>query len=103
MELPQSSNVFGQSKGPLSKAEIAEAFSRSGWECRKCAWHDHEIRNDYSELVIDGEDHDNLIHGVVSDPQINIPHISRILTDLGLQWSFEIQDLSGDQVAYFSS
>ena len=96
-------NAYGQSTGRKTKLEIALAFESAGWRQRMCAWDEWEIANDYSELPIEGDEFDNLINGWIMDPDEKTPLIGGILTNLGMEWSFEIYDANKELVSYHSN
>lgn len=72
-------NIYGNIKG-LSKSEIASLFERNGWYKRKCSWTDYEIQNNWSELVIEGDDFDCLINGILDYSIERIDIIKEILS-----------------------
>lgn len=87
--LPESSIVYGIIYSNLSKEEIAKRFEKIGWKICKAAWFDWEIINDYSELIIEGDD-EILIHGPL-DPDFFYALVNK-MKEIELQFSLELYD-----------
>lgn len=87
--LPESTNVYGVIYSTLSKNEIANRFGQLDWRVSKSSWFDWEITNDYSELIIEG-DEEILIHGAVSPGSFTL--LVNTMKEIGLQFSVELYD-----------
>ena len=87
--IPNGTNVYGIIFSSLSKEEITRKFSTSGWETWKATWVDWEITNEFSELIIEG-DNEILIHGPVSPDYFNT--LTEKMKEMGLKFSMELYD-----------
>ena len=87
--IPNGTNVYGIIFSSLSKEEIARKFSTSGWVIWKASWVDWEITNEFSELIIEG-DNEILIHGPVSPDYFNT--LTEKMKEMGLKFSMELYD-----------
>jgi hypothetical protein len=94
--LPESSNVYGIIYSTYSKEEIVNRISKAGWNVNKASWFDWELTNDFSELIIDG-DEEILIHGCVSTDYFNT--LANILKEIELQFSLELYDEKGNLIS----
>jgi hypothetical protein len=63
--IPDKPNFFSTIGVGFTRQQIAELYREAGWQVRKCGWTDYEIKNDYAELILEGES-PVLLHGSVS-------------------------------------
>lgn len=87
--IPDGSNVFGIIHSPDLKEEVVKKFEAYGWMSWKAGWVDWEIKNDYSEFVIEG-DKEILIHGPVATDHFDI--LIEKMKEMGLIFSMEFYD-----------
>jgi hypothetical protein len=81
-------NLYGTFNG--NKNEIANEFEKNGWKKRKCTWVDYEIKNEWSEIIIEGNEPDCLLNGYFKDIESHLDDIIRILSKSTSNWSLEI-------------
>lgn len=96
-QLPESSNFFSSVHHGLTKAEVVALFQRAGWKVRKCSWTDYEVTCEWAELVIEA-DNPVLVHGLVANPQENVPRIAGLFDASGASYSAEWYNDSGTLV-----
>ncbi|MEZ0276738.1 MAG: hypothetical protein ACAH88_17655 [Roseimicrobium sp.] len=101
LSFPDSSNFFASLFTTLEKKEIAEKFASQGWSARKASWYDYEVRCEWAELVVDGEQ-PILFHGLVANPDKNVDRILQMLRDEGIAYSGEYYDEAGVLVKEYS-
>jgi hypothetical protein len=94
--VPESSNVYGVIYSNHSKEEIAKKIGKAGWNIRKVSWFDWELINDFSELIIDG-DEEILIHGSVFPDHFDT--FANKMKEIELQFSLELYDEKGNLIS----
>ncbi len=94
--LPESSNVYGVIYSSYSKEKIAKKIGEAGWNVSKASWFDWELINDFSELIIDGNE-EVLIHGCVSTNYFNT--LANKMKETELQFSLELYDEKGNLIS----
>ena len=90
-ELPERNNFYA-SFARANKGKIAEVFSSNGWLLRKSSWTDFELRNNWSELVLEGEEKEPLMNGIFIYNETNINKLNETLTMLEGQFVYEFYD-----------
>lgn len=83
-------NIYGLFQG--EKKKVVDAFSTKGWEPRKSSWTDYELRNDWSEIEISGDEPDCLFNASVNNIDEDIDKIADVFNSIGLTWSLEVYD-----------
>lgn len=68
--LPEGNNFYASFSG-ISRVTIKEAFIKNGWNWSKAGWTDYELTNEWSELILQGEEHSPLLSGTVIYNAIN--------------------------------
>ena len=87
--IPIGTNVYGVIYSSNSKEEIVKKFGAHCWQISKASWFDWEKTNDFSELIIDG-DNEILIHGPVSPDHFN--SLTEKMKEMKLSFSLELYD-----------
>lgn len=64
--IPDKPNFFSTIGVGFTRQQIADLYREAGWQVRKCAWTDFEIKSDWAELILEGES-PVLLHGAVLD------------------------------------
>jgi hypothetical protein len=86
----------------LSKDAIAALYGMRGWQVRKCAWTDYEVRCGWAELVIDAES-PVLMHGLVADVLAHMDEILEPLRTASIPFVAECYDMDMTLLKEFSS
>lgn len=73
----------------LKKSAVAELFNKKGWFCRKCTWDDYELKNEFSDFVIEGDD-EILMNGIINKYDEGISKIIEVLESNYIQYSIEV-------------
>jgi hypothetical protein len=87
--IPNGTNMYGIIYSSSSKEEIAKKFGAHGWWVTKASWVDWEITNDFSDLIIEGDD-EILIHGLVSPEHFR--KLIEKMKEMELSFSLELYD-----------
>ncbi len=90
-KMPSESNFFSIIKGATSD-EVSDVFQKQGWTVRKSSFTDFEFQNSWSELVLESDKGDLLLHGLVAHHPDNVSVIKQLLADLKCVYRFEFYD-----------
>jgi len=88
---PERNNFYAFFIG-IDKARVAEVFSNNGWRLRKCSWTDFELENDWSVLILEGEEKQPLMNGMVMYDKTNTDKLDAALAVLEGQFAYEFYD-----------
>ena len=78
-----------------AQREIAELLKKSGWEIRKCTWHDYEATRDDYEIIIEKNSKGLiLVHGTVDESSFD----EIKLTFLDNKLNFEMELYRADEL-----
>ncbi len=86
----------------LGKETIALLYNERGWDVRKCAWADYEVKCSWAELVIEGES-PILMHGVVADVLRRVEEVLDPLREAGISFTGECYDTDKTLLKEFRS
>jgi hypothetical protein len=89
--LPDDTNFYA-SFYAINKNTIKDVFIKNGWLCRKASWIDYELINDWSELILEGEENKPLLHGPVVLSQTNIQLLDKAFQSLSGGYVYEFYD-----------
>jgi hypothetical protein len=95
-KIPNQSNLCGTIFSVESKKALADIFGANGWHIRKSTWTDYEVRTDWSEIIIEDEEHSPLIHGAI-DPTM-FDNFRQFLDSCRVKYSLELYDDKGTLV-----
>jgi hypothetical protein len=90
-ELPKQNNFYSSFRG-VSKVKVKEVLEKNGWSSRNCSWTDYELTNDWSELVLEGDDEEPLLNGAVVYIDKSIETLDKIFKTLGGYFIYEFND-----------
>jgi hypothetical protein len=79
--LPEKNNFYAFFMC-VDKARVAEVFSSNGWQLRKSSWTDFELTNDWSELILEGEEKEPLMNDAIIYDKVNIDKLDAVLITL---------------------
>ena len=90
-EIPEQNNFYASFKG-VSKGTVKEVLEKNGWTSRNCSWTDYELTNNWSELVLEGDDGEPLLNGAVVYVDKSIEILDEIFKTLGGYFAYEFYD-----------
>lgn len=90
-KMPEKNNFYA-SFNNITKIGIKEILEKHGWASRKASWTDFELANSWSELILEGDDNEALLNGMIAFHQNNIAFIDKIFNDLSIQYKYEFYD-----------
>ena len=90
-EIPEQNNFYASFRG-VSKGTVKEALEKNGWSSRNCSWTDYELTNNWSELVLEGDDGEPLLNGEVVYVDKSIEILDEIFKTLGGYFVYEFYD-----------
>ncbi|SDS98830.1 hypothetical protein SAMN05216271_3284 [Halopseudomonas sabulinigri] len=86
----------------LKKSAVAELFNNKGWTCRKCAWDDYELKNEFSDFVIEGND-EILMNGIINKYDESMSKIIEVLESNYIQYSIEVYGDDGALLRFYEN
>ena len=89
------SNLYGLIFGKITKQSVAQKFKENGWEIRKSGFNEYEIKSEWSELNLEGEN-EILINGDIDFE--NFDKLEKLFSKLDLKYSLEIYDNQGELI-----
>jgi hypothetical protein len=92
-QFPERNNFY-VSFIKVDKARVAEVFSSNGWLLRKSSWTDFELKNDWSELTLEGEEKEPLMNGIAIFDIVNVDKLDATLAMLEGHFVYEFYDES---------
>jgi hypothetical protein len=95
-KIPNQSNLYGTIFSVESKKTLAYMFGANGWRVRKSTWIDYEVHTDWGEIVIEDEEANPLIHGLI-DP-VMFDNFRQLLDSSNLKYSLELYDDEGNLI-----
>ena len=87
-------NNFYAAFSYVSKNELKEFLISNGWECRNASWTDYELKNDWSEFLLQGEEQAPLLSGSVTFDTSRTELLNNLFTALGARFQYEFYDAS---------
>lgn len=90
--IPEENNFYA-SFNNISKKKIKELFEQNNWAVRKASWTDFELKNIWTELMLEGDENKPLLNGKVSFHKDNIKILDNLFDSLGGQFTYEFYDL----------
>jgi hypothetical protein len=85
-------NNFYASFQRVTKAEVKNILIRNNWGCAKESWFDFNLTNDWSELILHGDETEPLISGAVYYSHTIIEILDRIFNLLPGSFVYEFYD-----------
>jgi len=88
-------SLYGLIFDEISKQSLAKKFKQIGWDVRKSGFYSYEIKSEWAELNIDGEN-EILLNG-----EINLEHfyeLENLIISFNLKYSLEIYDSENELI-----
>jgi len=95
-KIPDKNNLYGIISNIESKRALADMFGASGWRVGKANWTDFEVMIDWGEIIIESDEYDLLINGVV-DPEM-FDEFRKLLDSFGVKYVLELYDENGNLI-----
>jgi hypothetical protein len=89
--MPEKSNFFSTIKNK-TEGDIIKVFRSYGWTVRKSSSNELNLVNSWTELVLESNNQDLLLHGLVAIYHDNIKIITDIFDSLQCVYQFELYD-----------
>ena len=90
-ELPLFNNFYSFFKG-ISNQKFAEILITNGWNGQRSAWLEWELRNDWSDLTLQGDENEILLNGSVINEPCYIDTLNSIFESLNCEYGYEFYD-----------
>jgi hypothetical protein len=90
-EMPEENN-FKASFTNISKTSIKELLEKNNWTIRKASWTDFELCNNWTDLMLEGDENEPLLNGRVAFHNDNVILLDNLFNSLGGQYSYEFYD-----------
>jgi len=94
-KMPSKFNFYSVIKD-RAKEDINYIFQKQGWTIRKSSMKDFEIKNSWTELVLQSDKESLLLHGLVAYHPDNVKIIRQLFTSFKCPFKFEFYD--NDQI-----
>jgi len=94
-KMPLKSNFYSTIKGK-TKEDINYLFQKHGWTIRKSSIIDFELQNSWTELVLESDSEELLLHGLIAYHTDNVKIIRHLFDSLKCAYKFEFYD--NDQI-----
>ena len=89
--MPEANNFYASFRG-IPKELIKDALEKNDWTSRKAGWTDTELFNSWTMLLLEGDDDEPLLNGVVAFHKNNTAILDKIFDDLGVPYQYEFYD-----------
>jgi hypothetical protein len=93
--MPLKANFYSLIKDK-TKEEVNYTFQKQGWTIRKSSMTDFEVQNSWTELVLESDKENLLLHGLVAFHPDNVKTIRHLFDSLKCPYKFEFYD--NDQI-----
>jgi hypothetical protein len=90
--IPEENNFYA-SFNNISKTRIKDLFEQNKWAVRKASWKDFELKNIWTELILEGDEKEPLLNGKVSFHKDNIKILDQLFNSLSGHYTYEFYDL----------
>jgi len=90
-KMPSKSNFFSVIKG-VTKENIKHIFQKNGWTIQQSSRNNIKIQNSWTELYLDCDEGDILLHGLIAYHKNNIEQIKYIFEALKCSYQYEFYD-----------
>lgn len=90
-KMPSKSNFFSVIKG-VNKENIKYIFQKHGWTIQQSSKNNIKIQNSWTELYLDCDEGDILLHGLIAYHKNNIEQIKYIFKALECSYQYEFYD-----------
>ena len=87
-EMPSKSNFYSVIKDS-TKEDVNYLFQDHGWTIRKSSMTDFELQNSWTELVLENNNEELLLHGLVAYHPDNVKFIRQLFDSLKCAYKFE--------------
>ncbi len=85
-------NNFFAKFSQISKTALKDAFEMNTWTARKAGGGNYDLKNSWSELVLEGEENKPILTGTISYEKENLRILHNIIDRLPLEYSYELYD-----------
>lgn len=89
--MPEKNNFFAKFSH-ISKTALKDAFEMNTWTARKAGGGHWDLKNDWSEFYMEGEENVPILTGTVSFEQAHLRILHNILDRLPMGYSYELYD-----------
>ena len=89
--MPEQNNFYAKFC-KIGKTKIKEAFEKNDWTSSKASWTDFELTNNWSELILEGDENEPLLNGMVAFHPNNLKLLDEIFYALDGQYAYEFCD-----------
>ncbi len=90
-EMPEENNFYACFYN-TSKTSVKELLEKNNWSICKASWTDFELRNSWTDLILEGDENEPLLNGRVAFHKDNISFIDNPFKSLGGKYTFEFYD-----------
>ena len=90
-QFPQYNNFYSLFRG-TSKQKIAERLQKNGWTVTESSWGEWSFFNDWSELILTGDESEMLLNGTVIFIHDNVELLNVIFDSLKCEYQYEFYD-----------
>jgi hypothetical protein len=90
-KMPEKSNFFSTIKGK-NEEEVSEIFKSNGWTIRNSSTKNFKLENSWTDLILESDGENLLLHGLVAIHPDNIKIIKLIYNSLQCAYKFEFYD-----------
>jgi hypothetical protein len=90
-KMPSKSNFYSVIEDK-TKEDISYIFQNQGWTIRRSSTTNFEIQNSWTELVLQSDNENLLLHGLVAYHPDNVKIIGQLFTSLNCGYKFEFYD-----------
>jgi hypothetical protein len=94
-KMPAKSNFFSTIKGK-NEEEVSEIFKSNGWTIRNSSTKNFKLENSWTDLVLDNDGENLLLHGLVAIHPDNIKIIKLIFENL--QCAYQLEFYNNDKL-----
>jgi hypothetical protein len=87
--MPPKSNFYSVVKNKIEE-DIIYFFQKNGWTTRKTSMTDYELKNSWTELTLEKDNGELLLHGLIAYHPNNVAIIRQFLDSLHCAYKFEL-------------
>ena len=81
-----------------SKNALKQLLEENGWACRKESWKDFELKNEWSELSLIGEEVNPILTGTIKQSEINYKNLIAFFYGINAKFSAELYNEKKDLI-----
>ena len=99
--VPEYNNFYSCLES-VSKLDIKSTLETNGWRARNISKKDFELVNDWSELILEGDENAPLLNVAVAFTHQTVASLKSIFNQMGGKFKFEFYDSSKKLVLDFN-